>query len=179
MKHRIIHYGFLAVLFSLLLLVTAPAQAQTEQSRQVTIIQDMASIGLTYGQTMRVTLFNPPSPGTATGTDAQRKPVGGHVKVFDGSGALIAQSPELLIPPGEFRFFDFKRAALPLPGESDTGRLQARTSIVVTTPTTNLEQTPLAPTIEVIDDITGRTLYSAGKTFLIFVSTPTGRNPAN
>ena len=101
MKHRINHHSLLVVLLSVLTPLIATAQAQTEQTGQVSIIQDMAPIGLTYGQPLRVSLFNPPSFGSEAGSEAQRKPVSGHVKVFDGSGALIAQSPEAVVPPGE------------------------------------------------------------------------------
>jgi prepilin-type processing-associated H-X9-DG protein len=107
--------------------------------------------GIVPGQKLRVTLFNTPS----SESEAQSETVGGHVKVFDGSGNLIAQSPELAIPPGEFRSFDFNRDALPLRGEPGTNRAQARIK-----PFFKFESERLSPvlaSIEIVDVSTGRT----------------------
>ncbi|HEV2664253.1 MAG TPA: H-X9-DG-CTERM domain-containing protein [Blastocatellia bacterium] len=116
-------------------------------------------MGIVPGQTLRVTLFNPP----ASGSEAQPEPVSGHVKVFDGSGNLIAQSPEQVIPPGEFRLFDFNRDALPLRGEPGANRAQARIK-----PFFKFESERLSPVLgsfEIVDASTGRTfggvLYAA------------------
>jgi prepilin-type processing-associated H-X9-DG protein len=106
-------------------------------------------MGLVPGQTLRVTLFNPP----ASESDTQREPVSGHVKVFDGSGNLIAQSPEQVIPPGEFRSFDFNRDALPLRGEPGTNRAQARIK-----PFFKFESERLSPVLasfEIVDNTGG------------------------
>jgi hypothetical protein len=77
------------------------------------------------------------------------------VKVFDGSGYLTAQSPEQVIPPGEFRSFDFNRNALPLRGEPGTNRAQLRIK-----PFFNFESGRLSPVLasfEIVDASTGRT----------------------
>jgi hypothetical protein len=108
-------------------------------------------MGIVPGQTLRVTLFNPPFSESG----AQNEPVGGHVKVFDGSGNLIAQSPELAIPPGEFRSFEFNRFALSLPGEPGTNRANVRIK-----PFYNFRSgrvSPVLPSFEIVDDITGKT----------------------
>jgi len=110
-------------------------------------------MGIVPGQTLRVTLFNQPS----SESEAQSEPVGGHVKVFDGSGNLIAQSPEQVIPPGEFRSFDFNRGALPLPGEPGTNRAQVRIK-----PFYNFRSERLSPVLasfEIVDDSTGKTKF--------------------
>jgi len=112
-------------------------------------------MGLVPGQTLRVTLFNPP----ASESETQGEPVSGHVKVFDGSGNLIAQSPEQVIPPGEFRSFDFNRDALPLRGEPGTNRAQTRIK-----PFFRFESERLSPvlaSIEIVDASTGRTAKGA------------------
>jgi prepilin-type processing-associated H-X9-DG protein len=120
-------------------------------------------MGLVPGQTLRVTLFNPLSSGSVAGSvagsEAQGEPISGHVKVFDGSGNLIAQSPEQVIPPGEFRSFDFNRNALPLRGEPGTNRAQARIK-----PFFKFESERLSPVLasfEIVDAGTGRTLGGA------------------
>jgi hypothetical protein len=118
--------------------------------------------GIVPGQTMRVTLFNPPFSESG----AQSEPVGGHVKVFDRSGNLIAQSPEQVIPPGKFRSFDFNRYALSLPGESGTNRAQARIK-----PFYNFRSERLSPVLasfEIVDNSTGKTLTLSSQQCLVF-----------
>ena len=116
-------------------------------------------IGFVPGQTLRVTLFNPPSFESET----QQNPANGHVKIFDRGGNLIAQSDELVIPRGEFRSFDFNRDALLLPGEPRTGRLQVRAHLEATTddpssvPSDPRATSPLVASFEIIDNSTGRT----------------------
>ena len=81
------------------------------------------------------------------------------MKVFDGSGNLIAQSPEQVIPPGKFRSFDFNRGALPLAGEPGTNRAHVRIK-----PFYNFSSERLSPVLasfEIVDDITGRTAKGA------------------
>jgi len=108
-------------------------------------------MGIVPGQTLRVTLFNPP----ASGSEAQPEPVSGHVKVFDGLSGQIAQSPEQVIRPGEFRSFDFNRDALALRGEPGTNRAQVRIK-----PFFNFESGRLSSILasfEIVDASTGRT----------------------
>jgi hypothetical protein len=112
-------------------------------------------MGIVPGQTLRVTLFNPP----ASGSEASPEPVSGHVKIFDGLSGQIAQSPEKVIPPGEFRSFDFNRDALPLPGEPGTNRAQVRIK-----PFFNFESGRLSPVLasfEIVDASSGRTAKGA------------------
>jgi len=119
-------------------------------------------MGIVPGQTLRVTLFNPPSSESG----AQNEPVGGHVKVFDGSGNLITQSPEQIIPPGKFRTFDFNRGAYPLAGEPGTNRAQARIK-----PFFNFQSERLSPVLasfEIVDNRTGKTVVLSGQQCLVF-----------
>jgi hypothetical protein len=118
--------------------------------------------GIVPGQTLRVTLFNPPS----SESEAQSEPVGGHVKVFDASGNLIAQSPEQVIPPGEFRSFNFNRSALSLPGEPGANRAHVRIK-----PFYNFRSERLSPVLasfEVVDNRTGKTVTLSGQQCLVF-----------
>jgi hypothetical protein len=115
--------------------------------------------GIVPGQTLRASLFNPLSSGSEAGSDAQSKSFSGHVKVFDASGNLIAQSADQTVGPGEFRYFDFNRDALPSPGEPGTGRLQVRVVSEVRFARLNLVRFVIDPnTYEVIDNSTGRTI---------------------
>jgi len=122
------------------------------------------TVGFIPGQTLRVTLLHLPSRLVLVekhGSDAQRKPVIGHVKLFDGSGDLIAQSLEQVIPPGESRSFDFNRDALSSPGEMGTGRLPVRGtwSIRISDLDNPIPRASglLVASYELIDNSTGRT----------------------
>lgn len=124
-------------------------------------------MGIIPGQTLRVSLFNPPS------SDSSRRAVGGHVKIFDGSGNLIAQSPELTIPSDEFRHFDFDRNALHLPGDLGTGRLQLRARLEMSGDSEGTAQ--LMPSLELIDNNNGRSHYywwSESRTYTLTVTEP-------
>lgn len=119
-------------------------------------------MGVSPGQKVRVTIINPPF----SGTEAQSEPVGGHVKVFDGSGNLIAQSPELAIPSGESRSFDIDRFALSLQGEPGTNRANVRIK-----PFYNFRSEQLSPVLasfEIVDNRTGKTVVLSGQECLVF-----------
>ena len=112
-------------------------------------------MGIAPRQTLRATLFNPQSSGL------DNVPL--RVKLFDANGSLIAQSQDTVIPPGEFRSFDFNRDGLSLPGERGTGRLHVRARLEVSTDdpssfTTDPEASrPLVASFELIDNSTGQT----------------------
>jgi hypothetical protein len=85
------------------------------------------------------------------------------VKLYDANGALLAQSAEAAIAPGESLSFDFNRAALPAPGEPIGGRLQMLVSLEASASDPfYFTQDPkasglLATSLELIDNSTGRT----------------------
>jgi hypothetical protein len=111
-------------------------------------------IGIVPGQMLRFSVFNPPTSISGE----QREPLHGHVKVFDKGGVLIAQSAEMVIPPGEFRFVDFKREDLPLLGEAGTGRLQGRGKIVLWVRDATQDPARFAlVSVELVDQGTGTT----------------------
>ena len=114
-------------------------------------------LGIAPGQTLRVTLFNP----QASGSDS----VPSRLILFDGDGNRIMQSPELVIPSGEFRSFDINHAALPLLDGSPTGRRQIRARLEVSADA----DTPalLLPSAELIDG-SGKTTVMAGQQCLVF-----------
>jgi prepilin-type processing-associated H-X9-DG protein len=118
-------------------------------------------IGMVPGQTLRVTLLNPPSEAQAQSTE-----IDAQVKVFDGSGRLIEQGVESLIPPGEFRSFDFDRSALPVAGEPGTDRAQVRLK-----PFFNFRSGRLSRVLvsyELVDNSTGQTQVLSGDQCLVF-----------
>jgi hypothetical protein len=136
--------------------VIAPAQTLTELP--VIVYAGRALMGLAYGQTLRVNAFY---PGNLA--DPQRQSVRARVRLFGADGALLAQSAEATIAPGEFHSFDFDRAHIAASGESGGGRLQTLVSLEATAIdpfsfTQDPKATgPLATSLELIDNSTGRT----------------------
>jgi hypothetical protein len=134
----------------------APAQPLTELP--VIVYSGRALIGLAYRQTLRVNAFYPGAPA-----DPQRQSVRARARLYDANGALLAQSAEAAITPGEFYSFDFDRADFTLSGESGGGRLQmlVRLEASATEPysfTQDPKATgPLAASLELIDNSTGKT----------------------
>jgi hypothetical protein len=119
--------------------------------------------GFVPGQTLRVTLFNPPSLESETGTETQPR-ANGHIKIFDRSGIVIAQSDELAIPPGESRSFDFNRDDLASPGEPGTNRHQVRVK-----PFFEFGSEPgVLVSFEIVDNSTGKTEVLSGHQCLVF-----------
>jgi hypothetical protein len=124
----------------------------------VVVYGNRSLIGLTYGRTLRVNAVYPGDPA-----DPRRQPVRACVKLYDANGALLAQSAEAAIAPGESLSFDFNRAALHAPGEPIGGRLQMLVSMEASASGPSLfTQDPkatgmLATSLELIDNSTGRT----------------------
>jgi hypothetical protein len=133
------------------------AAAHTLTDLPVIVYADRALLGLAYGQTLRVNAFYPGAPA-----DPQRQSVRARVSLYDSNGALLAQSAEATVAPGEFRSFDFDRAEIPASGEPIGGRLPMRVSLEATRDPSSLIQDPeaagpLAASFESIDNNTGRT----------------------
>jgi hypothetical protein len=133
------------------------AAAQTLTDLPVIVYAGRALMGLTYGQTLRVNALYPGDPA-----DPQRQSVRARVSLYDSNGALLAQSAEATVAPGEFRSFDFDRAEIPTSGEPIGGRLSMRVSLAATRDPSSLIQDPgaagpLAASFELIDNNTGRT----------------------
>src|SRR5262249_24668765 len=101
------------------------------------------------------------------------EPISARFQLLDTEGDVIAQSAAITVRPGQTRFWDQPRSSLPESSEPG-GRLQVRVRVLVTAQSSNLDRSSLMPTIEVIDTITGGTVYQMGKRFLIFVPTPNG-----
>lgn len=119
-------------------------------------------MGIVPGQTLRVTLFNPPSFESTT----QQNPANGHIKVFDKRGALLAQSDEAVIPSDEFRSFDFNRDAIASPGERGTNRQQVRAKPFYEFTSKRLSR--VLASFEIVDNRTGETRVLLGEQCLVF-----------
>ena len=84
--------------------------------------------GMVPGQMLRFTVFNPDEPDTRGGGINK---LGSKLLTIQGDGTYIGESDEVIIPSGEFRFFDVKRDDLHVAGEPGTGRLQVRGKIIL------------------------------------------------
>jgi hypothetical protein len=134
----------------------APAQGLTELP--VIVYGGRGLIGASRGQTLRVNALYPGAPDRP-----QRQSVRARVRLYDASGSLLAQSAEATIASGEFHSFDFDRANISAPGEAGGGRIQvlARLETYASEPFSFTQNPtasgPLAASLELIDNSTGRT----------------------
>lgn len=134
----------------------APAPLLTDLP--VIVYSGGALMGMTYGQTLRVNAAYPGDPA-----DPQRQPVRARLRLYDANGALLMQSAEAPIAPGELYSFDVARARIPVTGEPAGGRLQIRVDLEVTViKPSSFTQDPkagglLTASFELIDNSTGRT----------------------
>ena len=165
MKHNVIRYSMIVLLIGLVALAAGRTYAQTQPDNGLVFLS--GSFGITPELTARVSVAH-----LGGGSVKVLTPAITTIQILGPEGNVIAQSDEIRVEPGQIKFWDAPRDLIPVSGEPGTGRLQVRTRIVVTTSATDFDLESLMPTIEVIDNITGRTLHSAGKTFLIFVPTP-------
>jgi hypothetical protein len=159
MKHNVIRYSMIVLLIGLVVLAAGRANAQTDQ-KYIELLS--YSLGFVPGETARisVTLRRLANP--------EQSPINARIQLLDTEGRVIAQSDEIKVNSGQIRFWDAQRNLIPVSGEPRTKRLQVRARILVATLSTDFDPESLMPTIEIIDDITGRTLHNAGKRFLIF-----------
>lgn len=163
MKHSLVEYCMIVLLVVIVALSTVQTHAKTEQTRQVTTIQDMAPVGLVYGQSLRINALNPLAPA-APGEDDRKYKAQFAITLFNENGGVIARSDEITLDPGEFHSFVFNRADLPLAGEHGTGRLQMRGEVRrrffpgITSTISQGESNNFRATVEIVDNGTGKTL---------------------
>jgi hypothetical protein len=164
MNRKITRYTWLIGLLGIVSLVDAGAQAETQQTRQVTVIQDMAPVGLTFGQTLRYTFLPAERRSSNQGFGPWEVTL---ARVLDADGSVLAEKEAPAVAAGQFQSFDFDRDQINAPGEPGTGRLQARLEVTLLTlwPRTGSEPQQsiletFADAAEVIDNFSGRTTVS-------------------
>jgi hypothetical protein len=127
------------------------ADAQSSGRPDETIvIGQTALVGLARGDLLRFTAFNP----LKTESGRPNEPISLQLKLYDAHGHVIAESPQVEIPPGEFRSIDFNRDELPVPGEPGTGRAQVLYNVRYVLRDRNIFA---ATSLEIVDSSTGRT----------------------
>jgi hypothetical protein len=102
--------------------LSANAQKQEEQ-RETTVLGQTAMAWMTYGELIRFRAFNP----AQTDSGRANESINVQIRLFDERGALLRETPTVVIPPGEFRWIDIKREDLNVVGDPSTGRVQVRT----------------------------------------------------
>ena len=128
-----------------------PAKAQrSEQANETTTVGATTLVGLARGDTLRFTAFNP----STTESHQRNEPIRMQVQLYDSAGELIAESPAVVIPPGEFRFVDFDHDDLPISGEPGTtaARNQVRTAALWGVRSHSFN---VSTSLELIDNTTG------------------------
>jgi hypothetical protein len=143
---RINLFAALVLLTCCLFQLSAGAQS-SEQTHERTKIGATTLIGFTRGEMLRFTAFNPESTGERS------EPIRMQMKLYDAQGNVIAASAEVVIPPGQFRFVDFKRDDLPIAGDPGTGLLQVRTQPLWGLRSSNRIDVPTS--LEVVNGTTG------------------------
>ncbi|HEX5736660.1 MAG TPA: hypothetical protein VF131_27765 [Blastocatellia bacterium] len=153
-----------------LLIGLAAGRANAQENRHIELLS--YSFGVIQGQKARITIILP----RLANPHPPQNPVNAHIQLLDTEGDVIAQSGELRLLLGQTRSWDQPRALLPASGEPGE-RIQLRVRVLVTTLSGDVGRPSLMPAIEVIDTLTGETVYHMGKRFIIFVSGPNGTRP--
>jgi hypothetical protein len=158
----------LAALFVGVVATTLRVDAETEQTRQITIVQDLAPIGVAFGQTLRYTWANTTQPGETRVFEPLRV----SARLLAGDGSVLAQATADPVGAGEFQSFDFARAAIAASGNPSTGRLQLRVEATIVGNTKYLDivlkrgiTRLFHHAVELVDDVTGHTSVSMGGGF--------------
>jgi hypothetical protein len=136
------------------------ANAQlTPNDKQMELLSH--SWGIAPGQTARISLVNfaAGSGRSLNGSARSNDPVIARIQLLDTEGEVSAQSDEILVAPGQVRFWDAPHESLLTLGEPRNGRIQVRARILVTTSPSEgrRNRTPLGATVELVDPSTGET----------------------
>ena len=150
---RINFIYYLAIVL-LIVLVAMTAVTVKAYERHNEVIVESSSFGMASGQTARISVMNWVLADGSTGTTAT---VIACIQLLDTEGAIIAQSNEITIEPGNIRFWDVARESLPLTGNQGA-RIQVRPRVRVTTLSMDVERSRIMPSIELIDSGSGRTV---------------------
>ena len=125
---------------------------QVRAQQEVSFVFHTISWGMVRDQTARFNVFNSNEPSES----GRPRIISIQVTMFDASGAEIARSDDIAIPPGEFRSVDIKFDDLHITGGP---RVQTRAQIRYRSfqiiDRTQLQVWPTS--IELIDDLTGGT----------------------
>src|SRR5262249_32876064 len=114
-------------------------------------------IGFVPGESLFFTAYNP-IEGRPEGAADLDQSITLQLKLQDEQGRFLAESPELVIPPGQFRSIVFKWSDLGITGEPATHRAQVRTI-----PLWGVRANPrlhVHASLEIVNDTTGKTMLN-------------------
>jgi hypothetical protein len=143
----------------------APA-VMAAQTRQVTIVQEMAPVGLALSQTLRYTWANLAPPEWQD----RFEPLRVAVRLLADDGTVLAQDAAEAVGSGRFQVFDFSRGAIGRSGDATTARLQVRVEATIVGrskfPDIVLKRGiayPFDDAVEIIDEGTEATVVAFGR----------------
>ena len=140
---------------------THPVAAQAQQTRQITVVQEMAPVGFAPGQMLRYTWTNLATPES----QEQFEPLRVVVRLLGNDATVLAQEAAEAVGAGRFQTFDFSRSAI----TTAAGPLQVRVEASVVgrsaIPDTELKpgRASFSDEVEIIDELTGATVVVPGK----------------
>ena len=142
-----------------------PLLAQTEQTRQISIVQDMAPVSLGPGQTLRYTWANLGTPESLK----LFEPLRVAVRLLADDATVLAQDTAEAVGPGRFQVFDFSRGAIGRAGDGATAALPVRveTTVVGLSKYNDIVLKPgiadFNDGVEIVDEVTGATTVAFGR----------------
>jgi hypothetical protein len=151
-----VRHTFAAALLAAGLLTQTPSGTVVAQSATTQARLEWGALGFVRGQTLRASVSH------VAGGEIVRV----SAALVDAQGRVLAQSVSTPLSPGAFRSFDFQREALAAAGDPSTGRLQVRVSVLIEVGTARDPEamfkvsSGLAPTLELVDALSGRTTES-------------------
>lgn len=148
MKHHVIRYSMIVLLFGMVGLAADRANAHHRE-----VIIESWSWGIARGQTARVSVVN------SALADGSVRFLKGSVQLLDTEGEVVAQSDEIRVGPGQTRFWDAPYEQI-MGAREPTARLQLRARILFEHTSFDRNRPPLV-TLEIFDPSTGvTTLYN-------------------
>jgi hypothetical protein len=125
-----IRQRFVAVVAAMMALDASGSASQepATQTRQISMVQEMSSVGLAFGQTLRYTWANL-TPAATEELDLELLRL--TVRLLADDGSVLAQHSAPAVSPGQFQFVDFHRAQLAPAGDPSTGRVSLRVEVAV------------------------------------------------
>jgi hypothetical protein len=139
--------------------------AQTQQTRQISVVQDMAPVSLGPGQTLRYTWANLATPESLK----LFEPLRVVVRLLADDATVLAQDTAEAVGAGRFQVFDFSRGAIGRAGDAMTAALPARveTTVVGLSKYNDIVLKPgiadFDDGVEIIDEATGATTVAFGR----------------
>ena len=139
--------------------------AQAQQTRQISVVQDMAPVGLGPGQTLRYTWANLATPESLKVFEPLRIVV----RLLADDATVLAQDAAEAVGTGRFQVFDFSRGAIDRAGGATTLQVRVETTVVGHGKYNDIVLKPgiadFDDGVEIIDEATGATTVAFGRGF--------------